>query len=92
MISIELPRALADLADGRTSITLEEACPTVGDALDALARESAAIVDRVVDERGRIRPHVNVFVGEESVRFLQGLQTPLGPDARIMIIAAVSGG
>lgn len=92
MISVELPRALAELADGRTSIVLDEPCTTVGDALAALSRESAAVADRVVDEQGRVRPHVNVFVGEESIRFLQGLQTPLGTDARILIIAAVSGG
>lgn len=92
MISVELPRALAELADGRTSIVLAEPCTTVGDALVALSRESAAVVDRVVDDRGQVRPHVNVFVGEESIRFLQGLQTPIESDARILIIAAVSGG
>lgn len=92
MISVELPRALAELADGRTTIMLKEPCTTVEDALAALSRESAAVVDRVMDEQGHVRPHVNVFVGEESIRFLQGLQTPLGPDARILIIAAVSGG
>jgi sulfur-carrier protein len=92
VINVELPRALAELADGRTSIALDEPCATVGDALAALSRESAAVGDRVVDEQGRVRPHVNVFLGEESIRFLQGLKTPIGPDARILIIAAVSGG
>lgn len=92
MIIVELPRALAELADGRTSVTLDEPCSTAGEALAALSRKSAAVVDRVLDERGEVRPHVNVFVGEESIRFLQGLQTPLASDSRILIIAAVSGG
>jgi molybdopterin converting factor small subunit len=92
MIRVELPRALAELAGGRTQLTLDESCATVGDALAALARKSAAVTDRVLDERGQVRPHVNVFVGEESIRFLQGLETPLGADASILIVAAVSGG
>lgn len=92
MISVELPRALAELIDGRTSVVLEEPCATVSDALDALGRESPAVVDRVLDELGQVRPHVNVFVGEESIRFLQGLHTPLESDTKILIIAAVSGG
>lgn len=92
MITVELPRALAELIDGRTTVTLDEPCATAGEALSALARKSAAVADRVVDERGEVRPHVNVFVGEESIRFLQGLETPLTGDSRILIIAAVSGG
>lgn len=92
MISVELPRALAELADGRTTIELNEPCTTVGDALAALSRASAAVADRVIDERGQVRPHVNVFLGEESIRFLQGLHTPVAADSRILIVAAVSGG
>ncbi|HEX6250216.1 MAG TPA: MoaD/ThiS family protein [Gemmatimonadaceae bacterium] len=92
MITVELPRALADLVGGRTTVTLEEPCATAGEALSALSRKSAAVADRVLDERGEVRPHVNVFVGEESIRFLQGLDTPLTGDSRILIIAAVSGG
>lgn len=92
MISVELPRALADLIDGQTSVMLEEPCATVSDALAALSRRSAALVDRVLDERGQVRPHVNVFVGDESIRFLQGVETPVETNARILIVAAVSGG
>ena len=92
MITVELPRALAELVDGRTTMTLEEPCATAGEALAALSRKSAAVADRVLDERGEVRPHVNVFVGEESIRFLQGLDTPLRSDSTIIIIAAVSGG
>lgn len=45
-----------------------------------------------MDERGEIRPHVNVFVGDESIRFLRGLATPLADDSTVTIVAAVSGG
>ena len=49
-------------------------------------------MDRVLTERGDIREHVNVFVGEDSVRFLGGLSAPVRDGDTIEIIAAVSGG
>jgi molybdopterin converting factor small subunit len=48
--------------------------------------------DRVVTEQGEVRPHVNVFVGVESIRFTGDLATPLAADAEISIVPAVSGG
>lgn len=92
MVSIELPRALSPYASGRTSLALDEPCATVGEALEALRSHAAGVVDRVLTEQGEVRPHVNVFVDNESIRFLQGLQTPVSGDSRILIIAAVSGG
>jgi molybdopterin converting factor small subunit len=50
------------------------------------------VLDRVLDERGELRPHVNVFVGDESVRFLGGLAAPLAARSTITIVPAVSGG
>jgi sulfur-carrier protein len=50
------------------------------------------VKDRVMDEQGRVRPHVNVFVGAESIRDTGGLETPLAAGAELHIIAAVSGG
>jgi molybdopterin converting factor small subunit len=45
-----------------------------------------------MDERGEVRPHVNVFVDGQSIRFLGGLATPLSEKNTILIVAAVSGG
>jgi molybdopterin converting factor small subunit len=92
MVSVELPRALSQYAGGQTRLSLEGPCATVGDALNALRERAGGVVDRVLTERGEVRPHVNVFVGSESIRFMQGLHTPLTPGARILIVAAVSGG
>jgi len=50
------------------------------------------VVDRVTDERGVLRPHVNLFVDGENVRFLDGLGTALGEESTIVIVPAVSGG
>jgi len=92
VITIELPRALGPYADGRTRVVLEEPCTTVSDALRALGGHSPGALDRVMDERGQVRPHVNVFLNGESIRFLSGLETPTPDGSSILIVAAVSGG
>ena len=50
------------------------------------------MLDRILTEQGDVREHVNVFVGEESIRFASGLATPVADGDTIMIVAAVSGG
>ena len=64
----------------------------MGEALRALAAVHPGLRDRVMNERGELRPHVNVFVGRESIRFSGGLQTPLPEGAEVFILPAVSGG
>jgi sulfur-carrier protein len=92
VITIELPRALQPYARGEAVVVLDRACATVGDALLALAAEWPGVLDRVIDERGELRPHVNVFVDEESIRFLGGLEAPVKRRSTITILPAVSGG
>ena len=92
MIRFELPKALCAYADDKSSLVLEGPCATVGEALVALRKEAPAALDRIMDERGSVRRHVNVFVNGENIRFLDGLSTPARDGATIMIIAAVSGG
>ena len=92
MITVELPKALCSYADDNSSLVLEESCNTVGDALAALGRKSRGALDRIMDERGNLRPHVNLFVNGENIRFLDGLKTPAGDGATILVLAAVSGG
>lgn len=91
-IRIELPAALQPYAGGNAEVTLDEPCGTVGDALGALARRHAGVVDRVIDETGAQRRHVNVFVDGENIRFLDGLRTALPAESTVTIVPAVSGG
>ena len=71
---------------------MDGACATVAEALTAVAAQWPAVTDRVLTERGELRRHVNVFVGEESIRFLNGLDTGVADGATITIVPAVSGG
>jgi molybdopterin synthase sulfur carrier subunit len=91
-ITVELPSALRPYAGGTPEVTLQDRCGTVGEALGALAARHAGVVDRVMDERGAVRQHVNVFVDGENIRFLDGLRTAVSENSIIFIVPAVSGG
>jgi sulfur-carrier protein len=91
-VIISIPGPLRPLAAGQSQIKLQGSPPTVRDALELLWRAYPGLRDRVVNEEGQIRGHINVFVGNESIRYTGGLATPLSTDAEISIIPAVSGG
>jgi molybdopterin converting factor small subunit len=91
-VSVVLPRALLPYARGVGTVRIEEPCATVRDALAATASRWPAVIDRVLTEQGVLRRHVNVFVGDESIAFLDGLDTKLAADTTITIVPAVSGG
>jgi molybdopterin converting factor small subunit len=91
-IIVELPSMLQPYAAGRAEIRLGAPCRTVGDALAAVATLHGGVTDRVMDERGVVRQHVNVFVDGENIRFTAGLETPVDPGSTIVIVPAVSGG
>ena len=91
-ISVVLPRALAPYARGADTLVLEEPCPTVRHALAAASRRWPALTDRVLTEQGELRRHVNVFLGDESIGFIDGLDTRVADGATITIVPAVSGG
>lgn len=87
-----LPGPLCPLARGQSRIAIEDSPPDVRAALAALFRRHPAVQPRIVTEAGDVRPHVNVFVGAESIRYTGGLATSVPPGAEIVILPAVSGG
>ena len=91
-ISVVLPRALYPYARGSSTLVVDDRCDTVADALSVVGQRWPAVLDRVMTERGEVREHVNIFVGEESIRFADGLATQVDDGDTIMIVAAVSGG
>jgi molybdopterin converting factor small subunit len=91
-VSVLIPGPLQPFASGRGRVSLAAAPETVGDALDALAALHPGIRDRVLTERGDVRPHINIFVGEENIRDARGLATRVPEGSEIAILPAVSGG
>jgi sulfur-carrier protein len=92
LITVELPNVLCSYTDQNPSLVLDEPCKNVRDALVALGRKSPGALDRIMDEQGEVRRHVNLFVNGENVRFLDGLSTAVPNGATIFVLAAVSGG
>ena len=70
---------------------MDEGFARVGEVLDSLWQRHPALRDRVLNEQGEIRQHVNIFAGTVDVKRLDGLATPLKSD-EIHIFNAVSGG
>jgi len=96
-LTFRIPGPLLSFTGGRHVVEAEAAATeaavfTVEAALDQLWRLYPGLRDRVLTEQGQVRPHVNVFVGADSIRDTGGLSTPVGDHAEIAIIPAVSGG
>jgi molybdopterin converting factor small subunit len=91
-IMVRIPSYLASFADGKSSFILEDSLSTVADALKSLWQLQPALCDRILDEQGQVRQHINIFVGEEAIRFADGLATKVSANAEILIVPAVSGG
>jgi molybdopterin converting factor small subunit len=92
MITFQISGHLTEFTGGRAEITLNSSPATVGEALERLWKEHIGLRDRVLNELGEVRPHVNVFVNSETVGRDQVLQTEIVGDAEVCIMPAVSGG
>ena len=74
------------------SRTSSVALQSLADLLADVSREYPALGRRVCDETGAIRRFVNVYIGDDESRSLQGLQTPVPGDATVFIVGSVAGG
>ncbi len=86
---VRIPTPLRTLTGGADEITASGA--TVGDVIEDLERRHPGIRDRLLDAKG-VRRFVNIYVGEEDVRFLDGLKTALKSGDQISIVPAIAGG
>ncbi len=89
-VSVRVPTILRTYTGGESEVDAEGA--TLAEVLDDLDRSYAGIRGRVLDDNGRLRRFVNVYVGDEDVRFLDDLATPTPDGSRISVIPAVAGG
>ena len=87
-----IPGPLRTFTNGRDQVAVEGSFTSLREALVALCGTHPGVRDRVLTEQGEIREHVNLFVGNDRVRFGKGLATPVSNGAEISIVPAVSGG
>jgi molybdopterin converting factor small subunit len=89
-VIVRLPSQLRSLVGGVGEVPVDAA--TVREAIWAVDAAYPGIAFRVLDDRGALRRFVNVFVADEDIRFLDGLDTVLGSDQTVSLVPAVAGG
>lgn len=87
---MRVPTQLRPLTGGQAQV--EVAAGTVREVLAALEAAHAGFAERVMDGNGGVRRFVNLFVADEDIRFLQGLDTPVAAGETLSIVPAVAGG
>ena len=88
-ITVKIPTQLRAATDGDATASVNGA--TVGEVLDALYDRYGELRSRIAEDGG-LRRFVNVYVGSEDIRFLDGLDTPVSDGDEVTILPAVAGG
>jgi molybdopterin synthase sulfur carrier subunit len=89
-ITVRIPTQLRSLADGASEVKVDGS--TVGEVLGALNEAHPGFGERLFDESGKLRRFVNVFLDDEDIRFLDGLESTVAGGAVVSIVPAVAGG
>ena len=89
-VTVRIPTQLRSLAGGSSDVQLDGA--TVGEVLKSLEAAHPGFQDRLFDDGGKLRRFVNVFVADEDIRFLDGLDTAVAEGSTVSIVPAVAGG
>jgi sulfur-carrier protein len=89
-VTVRIPTQLRTLTGGEGEVTADGS--TVGEVLKALDAAHPGLGERLFDEAGKLRRFVNVFLADEDVRFLDGLETGVAEGQTVSIVPAVAGG
>ena len=90
MPSVRIPTPLRKLSGDREELDISAA--NVSELIEALEQECPGIKDRICDEDGNIRRFINLYVNNEDIRFLDGIDTELSENDNVSIIPAIAGG
>ena len=90
MHTIRLPTILRVHAGGDSSVTARGS--TVGEAFSDLGRQYPALASQLLDPDGSVPVFVNIFLNDEDIRYLQGLDTPISQPSEITVLPSVAGG
>jgi molybdopterin converting factor small subunit len=88
--TVRIPTQLRTLSGGAAEVSVEG--NTLAEVLDALESAHPGFRERLFDDSGKLRRFVNVFVADEDVRFLDGLDTKVSEGQTVSIVPAVAGG
>jgi molybdopterin converting factor small subunit len=89
MATVRIPTPLRTLTGGEESVSISG--NTVRDVIENMEQKHPGIRERLLDDKG-VRRFVNIYVGDEDIRFLDGLDTSVEPATEISIVPAIAGG
>lgn len=89
-VTVRVPAQLRSLTAGESEVVV--AAGTVRELIGSLESDHPGLAARLTDEQGSLRRHVNIFVADEDVRYLDGLDTAVADGVTVSIVPAVSGG
>jgi molybdopterin converting factor small subunit len=89
-VTVRIPTQLRNLSGGASEVSVEAG--TVAEVLKALDGAHPGFAERLFDDSGALRRFVNVFVADEDIRFLQGVDTPVAEGQVVSVVPAVAGG
>ncbi|HTP01343.1 MAG TPA: MoaD/ThiS family protein [Anaerolineales bacterium] len=90
MAILKIPTPLRSYTDGQAEVNV--AGGNISEVMQDLVQQYPTLKPHLFNGEGRLRPFVNLFVGENNVNDLQGLETPLAADARVLLIPSIAGG
>ena len=88
--SVKIPTPLRKVTNGEANVSAEGG--NVREMIEDLERQFPGMRERLCDDDGALRRFVNVFVGDEDIRFMEGLDTALEDGVQVSIVPAVAGG
>ena len=87
---LRIPTPLRTYADGQTDVTLPGS--TVGELMNNLVVQYPSLRPHLFSSEAQLRPFVNLFLNEDNIKDLQGMDTPLKESDRLMLIPSIAGG
>ena len=90
MPTIRIPTPIRTYVNGQQVVNVVG--QNAGEAVESLLMQFPALRPHLTNTRGELRPFVNLFIGENNIRELQGLQTALDADDQLILIPSIAGG
>lgn len=91
-VTVRIPTILRAYVKDQSTVEITPEVATLKGVLDALEAMAPGILQRVISDTGELRRFVNLYVNDDDVRFLDGLNTPTPDGAQVSIVPAVAGG
>jgi sulfur-carrier protein len=89
-VTVRVPTQLRELSGGASEVAADGA--TVAEVLASLDRAHPGFQERLFEDGGQLRRFVNIFVADEDIRFLDGVDTKVADGQTVSIVPAVAGG